>query len=78
MNSKLKAVRYMLLAKRAYTNLISKQYRDIFSNPIKRLFYWLLYSKYFNLGLRRVTQKSVASTTYFLQNIESLPKADYV
>ena len=30
------------------------------------------------MGLRRVAKNHVASTTYFLENIESLPDKDYI
>ena len=37
-----------------------------------------MYTKYFNLGLRRVTKASIESATYFLENVESLPEKDYL
>lgn len=76
-NSKLKALRYVLSNGNAYTAFISKQDRKILTNPIKRSLYSLLYSHYFNLGLGQILKTTVQSTTYFLDNIELLPKADY-
>lgn len=77
-NSKLKAARTLLSSWNSYTALIARWYAQIFKNPAQRNFYQLLYSKYFNLGLRRVTKQSIESTTYFLENIESLPEQDYL
>lgn len=77
-NSKLKATRSILADWNAYTALLSTQYTQIFENAVQRFVYRLLYSTYFDLGLRRVTQQAVESTTYFLDNVDSLPIADYV
>ncbi|MEQ8971576.1 MAG: sulfotransferase [Coleofasciculus sp. C1-SOL-03] len=77
-NSKLKATRSILAAKNPYIALLSQMYTQIFKKPVQRFFYQALYSSYFNLGLRRVIQQSVQSTTYFLQNVDSLPNTDYV
>lgn len=77
-NSKLKATRSILATRNPYLVLLSKQYAQIFKNPMQRFVYRLLYSTYCDLGLRHVTKSAVQSTTYFLQNIDSLPKTDYV
>lgn len=77
-NSKLKSVRSFLSARNVYMDLIAKWYTDIFDNPVKRFIYRMLYSQYFDLGLHEVTQQAIKSTTYFLQNIESLSNRDYV
>ena len=77
-NSKLKAARVLLSGWNEYTALIARWYRQIFENPVQRNLFQLLYSKYFNLGLRRVTKQSIESTTYFLENVESLPEQDYL
>jgi hypothetical protein len=78
MNSKLKAVRLMLSVKSSYSELISKRYRRIFSNPIKLLLLRSLYSSFFDLGLGRITEQSIKATTAFVENISSLSTADYV
>ena len=77
-NSKLKAVRTLFADWNAYVALIAQWYEQIFKNPIQRNLFRLLYSKYFNLGLRRITKQSIESTTYFLENVESLPESDYL
>ncbi|MBE9171086.1 sulfotransferase [Pleurocapsales cyanobacterium LEGE 06147] len=77
-NSKLKVVRTSLSEWNAYTGLISQRYIKVFNNPVQRFFYRMLYSKYFNLGLNQVTKQAVQSTTYFLENIDSLPKTNYI
>ena len=77
-NSKLKAVRSILNNRNAYTALISEKYQQLFNKPAQRFVYRLLYSSLFNLGLRTVTKKSVMATNYFLQNVDALPKTDYL
>lgn len=77
-NSKLKAARLLFSTESAYTTLIYQEYSEILNNPLKNLLYRFLYSNYFNMGLRRVTKSSIESTTYFLENINSLPKTDYI
>lgn len=77
-NSKLNAARTLLSSWNPYTALIAREYTQIFRNPVQRYFYQLLYSNYFDLGLRRVTQQSIESTTYFLENVESLPDKDHL
>jgi len=78
MNSKLKAVCLMLSVESPYTQLISKRYHEIFDNPMRRLLFRVLYSSLFGLGVRRVTQKSMLATSYYLENINSLPTTDYI
>ncbi|UKO98136.1 sulfotransferase family protein [Nostoc sp. UHCC 0870] len=77
-NSKLKAERSMLSNRNEYANLVSNRYQDTFKNSFKRWYHQLLYSSYFDLGLRRFTRSAVTSTTYFLQNIDALSQTDYV
>lgn len=77
-NSKLKAARTLFADWNAYVALIAQLYEQIYKSPVQRNLFRLLYSKYFNLGLRRVTKQSIKSTTYFLENVESLPEPDYL
>ena len=77
-NSKLKAARSILSSKNEYTFLLSRRYKEIFNNPLKTFLFRLLYSSYFDLGLRRVTKEKVQLTNYFLENIDNLPETDYV
>ena len=77
-NSTLKAVRLLFYTKSAYTTLIDKKYSKIWNNLLKKLCYRFLYSNYFDIGLHQVTKSSVESTTYFLENINSLSKTDYI
>lgn len=77
-NSKLKAARTLFFSWNSYTALIAQGYVQIFKNPVQRYFYQLLYSSYFDFGLCRVTKQSIKSTSYFLENIESLPNKDYL
>ena len=77
-NSKLKAVRLMYSAKSSYSELISREYRQKFNNPIQRLFFRSLHWSFLNLGLRRITEQSIRATTAFVENIGFLSTADYV
>lgn len=77
-NSKLKAIRLMLSTRCEYTALVSRDYRNILNQPVKRLIYRILYSSYFNLALSQVTQKTVEFNHYYFNNIISLPKTDYI
>ncbi|MDJ0660397.1 MAG: sulfotransferase [Crocosphaera sp.] len=77
-NSKIKAVRTLLASWNPYTSLIAKWYRKVYQNPFQRYLYQLLYSPYFNLGVRRATQQSLTSHSYFLENIDSLLEQDYL
>ena len=76
-NSKIKALRILLTTWNSYTALISHEYSKIFNNLPLRYFFRFLNSAYFNLGLRQATKQSIASTTYFMDNIESLSYDDY-
>ena len=77
-NSKLKAARSILSSRNEYTLLLSRKYKEIFSNPLKTFLFRLFYSSYFDLGLRRVTEEKVRLTNYFLENIGNLRETDYV
>lgn len=77
-NSKLKGMRSTLATRNAYIALLSQGYTRIFNRPVQHFFYRMLYSSYFNLALQTVTKQTVEGTTYFLQHLDSLPKADYI
>ncbi|MEG4836731.1 sulfotransferase [Microcoleus sp. B9-D4] len=77
-NSKLKTVRLIFSVASPYTQLISKRYGKIFDNPMLRLLFRIKYSSLFGLGVRQVTQTSLLATTYYLENIRSLPTTDYI
>ncbi len=77
-NSKLKAMRSLLSSWNSYVALIAQGYTQIFQKPLLRYFLQLLYSKYFDLGLHRVTKQSAESTTYFLKNEKLLSDDDYL
>jgi thiol-disulfide isomerase/thioredoxin len=77
-NSKLKAVNTVLSHWNPYTSLISKKYNKIFKNPINRLIYRVMYSQQLNLGVNKVLKQSMKSTTYFLDNIDTISSKTYV
>lgn len=77
-NSKLKAARSILTTKNAYIALLSQKYTQIFNRPVQRFIYQMLYSSYFDLGLRRVTSQAALATNYFLHNVDALPITDHI
>jgi Sulfotransferase family len=77
-NSKLKAVDTILANWNPYTSLISKQYSKIFKNPVNRLIYRSMYSRNLNLGVSKMLKQSIKSTSYFLENINTLSSERYV
>ena len=77
-NSQLRALRPMLAIRGAYTALLSQRYAKLFDNPAKLFVARLLFSSHFNLGVRVFTIRFVWITNYFLKNIGSLPKTDYI
>jgi hypothetical protein len=77
-NSKLKVVDTILSQWNAYTGLVSKRYNKIFKNPINRFLYRAMYAQTFNLGLNKVLKQSIQSTTYFLENIGTIPPESYI
>nr|WP_250564758.1 sulfotransferase [Adonisia turfae] len=77
-NSKLKTVDKVLSEWNAYTGLVSKRYNKIFKNPLFRLIYRIMYFPYLGIGLNKVLQQSLMSTSYFMKNIQSLPDSVYM
>ncbi|AFY39818.1 hypothetical protein Lepto7376_3638 [[Leptolyngbya] sp. PCC 7376] len=76
-NSKLKAIRQTLSVWSPYTALISKRYSEIFKNPLRRAFYRMMYSNFFDLGVKRALSQSIESSTAYLEDIGKLDKHDY-
>ncbi len=77
-NSRLKAWRSFFDQENVYLSLLSLYYRQIMSNPMKHTIARLINSNFLNLGLRRALGEMSRSTHYFLSNIESVPKQDYL
>ncbi len=77
-NSKLKAVDTVLSRWNPYTGLISKRYNKIFKNPVNRLLYRTMYSQQLNLGVNKLLEQSIKSTSYFLNNIDAISSKTYV
>lgn len=77
-NSKLKAVDAVLSHWNPYTSLISKKYNKIFKNPVNRSIYRAMYSQKLNLGVNKVLKQSIRSTSYFLENIDTISSKTYV
>lgn len=77
-SSRIKASRSLIFDWNEYTALLAPQYREMFSNPIRRGFIRLLCSKRLGLELRQSVQASVEATTYFMENIGALPAQDYI
>lgn len=77
-NSRLKAWRSFFDQENAYLSLLSRYYREIMSNPMKCTIARLINSNFLNLGLQRTLGEMSRSTQYFLSNIESIPKENYL
>ena len=77
-SSRIKTSRSLVYDWNEYTALIAPIYAEIFSNPIKRSLIRILSSKYLGISLRRSIQTSIEATTYFMQNVDKLPRQDYL
>lgn len=77
-NSQLKTFRNILLKWNPYVALLSKSYRDLFKNYLKRKTYLALYSKFLNIGVRRLTNSLLNQMNYYIENVQSLPSSDYI
>jgi hypothetical protein len=77
-NSKLRAVDQILSGWNDYIGLLSKQYNQIFRNPIYRLAYRTMYLKQFDIGVNRILKQSLETTSYFLENIKKIPRSSYI
>jgi hypothetical protein len=77
-NSQLRALRVSLSSKNIYNTLISRRYAQLVESPIRFSMARLFWSLRFGLGTRILTRRMRRGTTYFLKNIASLPKADYL
>lgn len=77
-NSQLRAIRSLLETKSAYTALTARWYRKMFQSPVRLFATRLLFSSRFKLA-ERITARHVRLVAdYYLRNISSIPKADYV
>lgn len=77
-NSQLCAIRDLVTRKNAYLMLIAEWYRRLWNRPPRRYITRLLFSSWFDLGLRLVTRHVDLATSYFLQHIGSLPETDHI
>jgi hypothetical protein len=77
-NSQLKAIRSALMEKNEYVALIAGWYRQLFQQPLRLYWARLMFSSYFNLGLRITTRHVSLATNYFLSHISQLSERDYI
>lgn len=77
-NSQLRAIRDLVTRKNAYLMLIAEWYRRLWNRPQRRYITRLLFSSWFDLGLRLVTRHVALVTSYFLQHSGSLPEIDHI
>ncbi len=77
-NSQLRAIRSLLETKSAYTALTAQWYREMYQNPVRLFATRLLFSSRFQLAERITARHIRLVADYYLRNIGSIPKTDYV
>ena len=77
-NSQLRTMRTELATKSSYRALIHRRFAELCHSPLILQAARLLVSSNFGLALWSVTRGFVQSSNYFLQNVGSLPKADFI
>lgn len=77
-NSFIRAMQMLFKNKNPYTTLLSQTYEKIFDNPLLLYASRIYYSPNLPIGLTQIIHTSARNTSYFLKNINSLPKQDYV
>lgn len=77
-NSSIKALRSLLEKKSIYSELLSKVTQRIYENPLAFNIARLLLSRKLPLGLFILVEFYSRSTKYFVNNISSLQKEDYI
>lgn len=78
LNSQLKAMRTLLEYKSEYMALLSPEYDRVFDNKILFNYYRFMYSSITPIRSNKAIKNLVKSTDFFLENIESLTREDYI
>ncbi|NEP10114.1 MAG: sulfotransferase [Symploca sp. SIO2C1] len=77
-NSQLKASLSMLSTKNAYIAAISEEYAKLYAHPWRLWYRKLRNSLFFQRSLSTATRDVAQALDYFIENINSLPKTDYI
>jgi len=77
-NSQLKASLSMLSTSNAYIAAISQQYAKLYQNPWRLWYRRLRNSLFFQRSLNNATGGVAQGLDYFIKNVNSLPKTDYI
>ena len=78
LNSQLKARRTFLQQKSEYMSLLSPSYKKAFENNIFIGYIRFINSPYFQISTIKAIKNLTKATNYFLKNIKSLNKNDYI
>ncbi|PSB01535.1 sulfotransferase family protein [Merismopedia glauca] len=77
-NSQLKMARSLLKQQNIYAAMLCEPYRHLFEKPLQLYVCRFLFSTLFGMGLRNITKAAIVTRSYFLRNIDLLPKTDYI
>lgn len=78
LSSAIKAVDVIMKNKNLYTTKLFRLYNKIFENPLSLFVVRLCFCRFKELGVIYLTLNSSSDTSYYLKNIQKLPKKDYV
>jgi len=78
LSSTIKALDVLLKNKNPYTTRLFKLYNKIFENPLSLFMVRFCFCRLKELGVMYLTLNSSNGTRYYLNNIQNLPKNDYV
>lgn len=77
-SSNMQAWNVLLKEKNPYTALFSSYYNQIFRNPLLLYFNKIYYSSPLPMGIYSIINHATKDTKYYLNNINSLEKKDYI
>jgi hypothetical protein len=78
LNSQINSLRTLLKQKSEYMALLSPSYDKMFSNKILYNYYKFIYTSLAPITINKAIRNLANRTKYFLENIESIEKNDYV
>jgi hypothetical protein len=77
-NSQLKASQSLLKGMNSYALAISKNYKNLYDNPLNLFYLRLRNSWFFSKALDTQTREVARDLTYFIENINSLADTEYI
>ena len=78
LNSQINSLRTLLKQKSEYMALLSPSYDKMFSNKILYNYYKFMYNSLSSITTNKAIKNLANRTKYFLENIESIEKNDYI